>query len=94
MTCLACTNNRAALHGLCREIPSAIIWLCRPYVNSGNSIHFCSQLLKRKENKAFMKMETKPPCVLVVIGVSTAETMSKEGIVILPPFFGLKGQLR
>lgn len=51
MTCLACSNNGAALNGLCIQIPNAIVWLCRSYVNSGNTIYFCPRLLKCKENK-------------------------------------------
>lgn len=65
VTCLACRNNRAALKGLCTEIPGAIIWLCRSDVSSGNMIDFWPWLLKWEENKwGFQgKGHKKPFCV-------------------------------
>lgn len=89
MTCLACSNNGAALNGLCIQIPNAIVWLCRSYVNSGNTIYFCPQLLKCKENKQGFheKGNKKKPLCINLVGMSAAESIKEEDVAIGTSFW-------
>lgn len=77
VTCLACSNNRAALKGLYTEIPGAIIWLCGSNVSSGNMIYFWPWLLKWRKNKwEFQEKGCKKP---FCVRVSTTEAVGKKG---------------
>lgn len=52
-----------------REVLNTIVWLCRPYANSGNAIYFYSELLKCRKNRQVSFEKGDNPFGSVVLGV-------------------------